>query len=123
MNLRAVSDLSAMAPQAPLTPESLQQQNRLFQGTTGVSACARDGGFAPAFLDTATGRVYLARFADGRLAPMHLLDGLPRDLVEHRDEGGRTLAVKSSVIAGFVLYGKFYTREQAARTGETSEEY
>ncbi len=118
MNLRVVSDLSAMAPRTLLTPESLQRQNQAFQGTAGVSAQGRDCGFIPAFMDRDTGRIYLARFADGRLAPMHLLDGLPRDLVERRDEAGKAVAIKPSVIAGFVLYGKFYTREQAARTGE-----
>jgi hypothetical protein len=31
-----------------------------------------------------------------------------------RDSSGRVMAVKSSVIAGFIYHGRFYTREQAA---------
>jgi hypothetical protein len=42
-------------------------------------------GFQSAFIDRETNRVYLLRFADGRLAPFHLLDGLPSDLVMARN--------------------------------------
>ena len=42
----------------------------------------------------ATGSIHLLRFADGRRAPIHLLDGLPKRLALRR--------------------GRFYTREQAA---------
>ncbi|MDX1656177.1 MAG: hypothetical protein R3310_13280 [Candidatus Competibacteraceae bacterium] len=97
-----------------LTPERLHQQNVAHRASGGTSAGCRRQGFAPAFLDSETGEVYLARYADGRPAPMHLLDGLPTSLVVERDRHGRTLAVKASVIAGFVQSGKFYTRQQAA---------
>lgn len=66
------------------------------------------------FLDTQTGAVYRACFADGRPAPMHLLDGLPPAVVATRDTTGRVLALKSSVQAGFLCEERFYTREQAA---------
>lgn len=101
--------------QRPLTSQILNQQTFVFQGTGGISAVNRSHGFLPAFLDTETGVVHLARFADGRPAPMHLLEGLPQDLVIERDTSGRSTAVKHSVIAGFVCDGKFYTREQAAQ--------
>jgi len=97
-----------------LTAQALRRQNLAFRGTGGVSAGNRCRGFAPAFLDTETGGVYLARFADGRPAPVHLLDGLPGELIVSRDPAGRCRDVKRSVVAGFVRAGRFYTREQAA---------
>ena len=97
-----------------LTADVLRQQNRVFRGTGGVSAGNRSQGFAPAFLDTRTGAVYRACFADGRPAPMHLLEGLPSAVVAERDAGGRVTAILSSVMAGFVRGTQFFTREQAA---------
>lgn len=52
--------------------------------------------------------------ADGRPAPMHLLEGLPPAVVTARDATGRVIALKSTVLAGFVRAERFYTREQAA---------
>jgi hypothetical protein len=97
-----------------LTSETLRRQNLAFVGTGGVSDENRSGGFRPAFYDVATGRVELARFANGLPAPMHLLDGLPDSWVAQRDAAGRVTALRASVIAGFVRGGFFYTREQAA---------
>jgi len=104
---------SARLPSA-LTARTLRQQNRAFRGTGGVSAHNRSLGFAPAFLDTQTGAVYRACFADGRPAPMHLLEGLPPALVVARDATGRAIAIHPAVTAGFVRGARFYTREQAA---------
>jgi hypothetical protein len=104
---------SARLPSA-LTARTLRQQNRAFRGTGGVSAHNRSLGFAPAFLDTQTGTVYRACFADGRPAPMHLLEGLPPALVVARDAAGRAIAIHPAVTAGFVRGARFYTREQAA---------
>ena len=98
-----------------LTTETLRQENRLFHGTRGVSQNNGGAGFHSAFRDNATGCVYLSRFADGRPAPMHLLAGLPDEVVLERDTAGRIIAVKNTVIAGFVRANRFYTREQAAR--------
>lgn len=104
-------------PQAPvqglLTGRQLRDQNRRFEGTGGVSEGNRSQGFLPAFLDTRTGQVYPSRFADGRPAPIHVLDGLPLELVVRHERSGAVRGVKGSVIAGFVLDGCFYTREQA----------
>ena len=97
-----------------LTRETLRKQNLAFVGTGGVSDENRSSGFRPAFFDTVTGRAVLARFGDGRPAPMHLLEGLPDEWVAERDAAGRVRAIKDSVIAGFVRNGRFYTREQAA---------
>lgn len=97
-----------------LTPKKLQQQTVAFRGTGGVSAENNGHGFMPAFLNTANGQIHLARFADGRLAPMHVLEGLPEDLIAVRDTTGRATATVPSIIAGFARQERFYTREQAA---------
>lgn len=104
--------LATLAP--GLSARTLRRQNRRFRGTGGVSAENWTLGFAPAFLDTATDQVYRACFADGRPAPMHLLEGLPQAVVAVRDASGRALALKPTVVAGFVRADRFYTREQAA---------
>ena len=98
----------------PYTVANLKRENSRFSKTGGVSAgnCAHR--FVPAFYDVATGRAYASRFADGRPAPFHLLNGLPSNLVLERDSDGTVLAVKHSVIAGFLRDGRFYTRDQAA---------
>ncbi len=101
-------------PEPALTTRTLRRQNQMFRGTGGVSAENRTLGFVPVFLDTQTGAVYRACFADGRPAPMHLLDDLPSAVVASRDPTGRVTALKSSVQAGFLRAERFYTREQAA---------
>ena len=98
----------------PLTNISLALETSRFRGTGGVSENNRSLGFQPAFIDRETGTVHWSRFPDGRLAPCHLLDGLPAELVRARDEQGRVTRVKSSVESGFVHDGRFYTRDEAA---------
>ncbi len=100
---------------SPITVEKIRQENRNFTGQGGISQENRSFGFVPAFLDTLTNTVYLSRHADGRLAPIHLLDGLPSTLVEQRSAAGAVVSAKSSVMTGFMLQGQFFTREQAAR--------
>ena len=78
-----------------LTKASLEVETAYYRGTNGSSDNNRGLGFQSAFFDQATRTVYLSRFADGRLAPFHLLDGLPPELVLARDE-------------------QFYTRYEAA---------
>jgi len=97
-----------------VTSQALRHQNKVFRGTGGVSHENHSRGFVPAFQDTQTGTVYLSRFADGRPAPMHLLEGLPQAVVVARNEGGKVEAIKPSMVSGFLRCGQFYTREQAA---------
>lgn len=97
-----------------MTREKLQSENDCYRNSAGVSQNNRCAGFTPAFHDRATGRTELSRFAGGAPAPLHLIDGLPGDWVVRHDEAGNKLAVKASVIAGFVRDGRFYTREEAA---------
>src|SRR6266446_4031456 len=79
----------------PLTKISLALETAHYRGTGGVSENNRSLGFQPAFIDRETEIVHLSRFPDGRLAPCHLLDGLPPELVLARDEQGRVARVKS----------------------------
>jgi len=93
----------------------LAAHNCRFRGTGGVSRENRSFGFSPAFRDAGTGAVYLSRFANGTIAPMHLLDGLPDALVVSRNASGRVLQAQGSMVAGFVRDGCFYSREEASR--------
>ena len=92
----------------------LQQENVAFYGTGGRSQENRRSGFLPAFFDAQTEIIYPSRFADGRPAPFHMLDGLPEEVVLARATSGRVKTVKASVISGFVRDGRFFTREAAA---------
>ena len=94
--------------------ERLREENETFAGTGGVSENNCEARFVPAFRDSESGRVELARTEDGVRAPVHLLCCLPDEWVTERDDAGRILALKDSVVAGFVRDGQFYTREEAA---------
>jgi hypothetical protein len=97
-----------------LTKASLEVETAYYRGTNGLSDNNRGLGFQSAFFDQATRTVYLSRFADGRLAPFHVLDGLPPELVLARDEHGHVMQIKASVVSGFVRDEQFYTRYEAA---------
>lgn len=99
-----------------LTYPLLGKENRIFKGTGGVSQENRGCGFVPAFYDSHSCQAVISRFANGKPAPIHVLDGLPKEWVTAPDKSGRAVGVKGSVIAGFMSQGKFYTRAQAART-------
>lgn len=94
---------------------TLTEQNRIYAGSGGISRENRCRGFVPGFLDRDTGSVYRSRAADGNPASVHVLDGLPDDLVVRRAPSGQVSAIKPSIVAGFLRDGLFYTREQAAR--------
>lgn len=92
----------------------LQRENIIYKGSGGVSENNRSSGFQPAFLDTQSGQIYLSRFADGRLAPIHLLSALPDSLLILVSEADHRRSIKETVISGFMLNQRFYTRAQAA---------
>jgi hypothetical protein len=96
------------------TNTDLRAQSDSYCGTGGCSEENGDFGFRPAFRDDDTGIVYRSRFLDGIPAPIHVLDGLPDEVVVSRAESGRVLAVKGSLVSGFVRLGRFYTRDEAA---------
>lgn len=93
----------------------LKRENDRFAGSGGCSHGSRRLGFKPAFLDFATQTIHLSRFADGRPAPIHVLDGLPDEVVVTRSLSGRVVAAKPTLISGFERNGFFYTRTAAAR--------
>jgi hypothetical protein len=97
-----------------MTCERLREDNQSFAGTGGVSEGNSTAGFIPAFCDTETGQVVPSRHADGSLAPIHLLSGLPREWAVELGNGNVVLAVKETIVAGFLRAGKFFTRDQAA---------
>lgn len=95
-------------------PLDLVYENLHFGATGGVSENNREAGFVPAFKDTTTGRVYRSRFANGAPAPIHILDGLPAELVVRRDGDSGTVAFKETLVSGFLRADHFFTREEAA---------
>lgn len=122
LDQRAIQRIGqADAPQGALPSlrsldgDRLVRENIQHIGGGGVSENNRDQGFRAAFRDDASGTVVLARFRNGAPAPMHLLDGLPEDWILERDDTGRVTAVKPTVVAGFVRWGRFFTRDEAAR--------
>ena len=101
-----------------MTQQRLDLENIRYHGTGGVSQ-NRSCAFWPAFMDTQTRAVYLSRFTDGRLAPFHILDGLPDELVLWRNAGERGAVVRASVVSGFIREGLFYSRDEAAARAAT----
>ena len=97
-----------------LSETVLEEENSRYLGSGARSQENAGHGFRPAFMDRETGAVYASRFADGRPAPFHLLDGLPDEVVLARGPYGGVLSVKPSVLSGFVLQQRFFTRDEAA---------
>lgn len=114
MSAKPTIETTENSVRTQLTPSALQQENEIFRGSGGVSEGNRALGFKPAFYDMETGISYISRFGNGKEAPMHVLDGLPNELVESRQANGNVAAFKPGVISGFVQSNHFYTREQAA---------
>lgn len=104
-----------------LSPGLLVQQNVDYSGGGGVSRGNVRAGFVPAFHHQETGQSVISSYADGAPAPVHVLDGLPDDWIDHRDNGGSVKRVSACVIAGFLRGGVFYTREAAARVVDKEE--
>ena len=98
-----------------MSEKQLQAENVSHAGSGGRSQENAGLGFRPAFLDFETQKVYPSRFADGRLAPFHLLDGLPDEVVVDRSTSGRVVCAKATLISGFLRNGFFYTRAAAAK--------
>jgi len=92
----------------------LRRENRAYRGSDGVSEGCREGCFRPAFRDQETGTVYLSRFPNGHVAPIHTLEGLPEEVVSARYANGTVAKAKNTLISGFLKGGAFYTRQEAA---------
>jgi hypothetical protein len=96
----------------------LHQQNALFSGTGGVSRENRAAGFRPAFRHRPSGEVRVSSYADGRQAPVHVLDGLPDAWLAAGVPAGQR-SLRDCIDVGFVRDGRFYSREQAAVAVQT----
>jgi hypothetical protein len=96
-----------------LTDSALATESMKYRGTGGASQGNRDFGFIPAFMDTSNTTIYLSRYSDGRLAKIHILDGVPEHLIVSTEDG-HVKSVAKTVVAGFVLNDVFYTRTEAA---------
>jgi len=93
--------------------QRLINENKYFQNTGGVSEENRRYNFIPAFLDFESGKTYVSSFSNGDPAPIHIYDGLPKHLIVSRNAVNNIIKIKQSVVSGFVLENRFYTREQA----------
>ena len=116
-NKQQPSNPHPASPQAgirPLTASTLRSENNQFADTGGLSENNVCHNFAPAFRHEETGEVALAKFANGRQAPMHLILGLPDSWATAYNARGQVSAIASCVTAGFVRDGQFYTRAEAA---------
>ena len=104
-----------------MTRSGIQTILRELQVTqTGVFSGAEDTAFyglLPAFQDLETGETHLSLDADGSLATTHLPHGLPASWVTQRDEQGQVVAVKASIIAGYLRGGRFFSQEQWVARG------
>jgi hypothetical protein len=98
-----------------LDDDGLRRENALIEKIAGFSPLSGGLGFRPAFFDVATHAIHLSRFADGTLAPLHLIEGLPEEAIAIRSDRGHPVAAKPTLIAGFERNGFFYTRTHAAR--------
>jgi hypothetical protein len=97
-----------------LCAAALAEENRRYAGSGGLSQNNSEAGFEPAYRDRRSGRVVRSCFADGRPAPIHVLEGLPAEWVSARDADHRVVALDDNIVAGFIRQGRFYTREEAA---------
>ncbi len=105
---------------AQFTEAHLRRENEHFSATAGISEYNHRFGFLPAFRDNASGKVYLSRFVDGRRAPVHVLDGLPKEVVTQRTSTGAVQAIRDTLVSGFLRAGRFYTRAEAERAASGS---
>ncbi|GGB87094.1 hypothetical protein GCM10011352_11250 [Marinobacterium zhoushanense] len=96
------------------TLSPLESENIEYRHTGGISQNNAQYAFVPAFQDECDRRVELSRFRDGRVAPFHTLDGLPEEWIVKRDRAGRIVAIRSSIVSGFVRHGRFFSRQEAA---------
>ncbi len=69
-------------------------------------------GFMPAFKDLRNEQIHLSVDQQGELSVMHMIDHLPDQWVDERDDRGRPVSLKAGIIAGFMRNGQFYTLRQ-----------
>lgn len=94
--------------------KTLRFENLAFGGTNGVSQNNASAGFAPAFLNSKSGRIVISRTKGGCPAPIHLIDWLPEEWAESTREDGSIEKLIPEIVSGFSRNGRFYTREETA---------
>ena len=92
-----------------MSQSQVEQQRNVFDQLGGAVFRDASFGFMPAFLDLNTRETHLSAYKDGQPAVVHLLDGLPQYWVSEWGTDGRAVALKSTVIAGFMRNSRFYT--------------
>ena len=95
--------------------QTLCSENLVFADTNGISQNNRALNFRPAFMDSSTGRIEIAKLKDGEQAPVHLINWLPEEWATCFDDNGLVLRLKPGITAGFERNGRFYTRDEAAK--------
>ena len=93
----------------------LANENQEFSGTGGISQNNYEYGFIPAFRNENTQEVSLSRLANGHIAPIHTLEGIPREWFLSSGNASNQMILKEHVTSGFVRQGQYYTRKQAAK--------
>lgn len=106
--------ISVAGSRQVLSEAELKKQNQRFRGSKGISQNNREEGFVPAFHNRETGEVAMSCFANGLPAPVHMIEGLPKEWALELNAKGHPFRVSASVIAGFFRDGRFFTREQVS---------
>jgi hypothetical protein len=116
----------ADTPVGPYTAKDLGASTEAAWDSGGISSKVRSKGLRPAFIDRETGKIYesmnppnYANQGDPATpAGVHILDGLPDEVVIQRDPKypQEVLSVKASIEAGFIdEAGKYLTRDEASQ--------
>lgn len=107
----------AMAAQRNVLKEQIREENLRYKETRGVSYGNRRAGFLPTFRDKLAECIYLSRFANGQLAPIHGLDGVPKHLYKRDMKTDYPVESKQRVISGFVRGGRFFFPRRSCQLG------
>ena len=105
-------------PETQMASRTSQRSPCIRSLSPNVSSGNRAYGFAPGFLDTGTGAVYVSCDAHGHRAPSHRLDGLPNDLVVARNLSGGVAHVKRSIVSRFRREGRSHFSRGSRSTGQ-----
>lgn len=94
-------------------------KNNLSHSTREVNSNSCQFYFIPAFYDALSHTVFLSCYKSGQLAPIHVLEGIPDNIIKNRTLTNNRGESKNSLIIGFIFKNKFLTRKQAINTLST----
>jgi hypothetical protein len=89
----------------------LDNENVQYANSGGISQNNSAEHFVPAFKNVHTGEIALSRYSNGKSAPFHLIDGLPDSWLSKE---GNHKDLEEFIISGFVRFGRFFDRQEAA---------